>query len=144
MLFDGDNAVNKLCAEGMEMEGKGDLAASLQLFTRAWDMAGNDAEKFIAAHYLARRQADTEGKLYWDAIALAHAQKVPDTSVKGAMPSLHLNIGKCYEDLGKYDLATEHYTQALAYADKLGNDGYGNMIRKGIKKGLERIKDATL
>ncbi|MBS1778762.1 MAG: tetratricopeptide repeat protein [Bacteroidetes bacterium] len=144
MLFDPDNAVNKLCAEGMEMEGKGELTASLQLFTRAWDLAGNDAEKFIAAHYLARRQEDIAGKLYWDTIALTHAQKVTDTSVKGALPSLHLNIGKCYEDLGKYDLASEHYTQALAYANELGNDGYGSMIRKGIKKGIERIKDATL
>ncbi len=144
MLFDPDNAVNKLCAEGMEMEGKGELTASMQLFTQAWDIASNDAEKFIAAHYLARRQEDIAGKLHWDTIALAHAQQVEDKAVKAALPSLYLNTGKDYEDLGRHDLALAHYTQALAYADELGNDGYGSMIRAGIKKGIERISDTTL
>lgn len=144
MLFSADNKVNKLCAEGMEMEGKGDFAASLQLFTAAWDIAANDAEKCIAAHYLARRQPDAAAKLQWDNTALAHALRVTDTAINGVFPSLYLNIGKCHEDLGNRDLALEHYTKALAHINELEDDGYGNMLRRGIEKGIERVSGTIL
>lgn len=137
MLFDPNNHVVKLCAEGISVEGEEDKA--LQLFQKAWNDATNDFEKFIAAHYIARHQKSVTDKLIWDKIALSAALKVNDEAIKVHFPSLHLNIGKCYEDLKDLGKATKNYQLALFYANYLPNDGYGNMIKSGILNGLERI-----
>jgi rifampin ADP-ribosylating transferase len=79
-----------------------------------------------------------EEKLKWDELALHHAMQLKEESRKGSFPSLHLNIAKCHEDLGRKEKARIHYEQAQSYTSYLPNDGYGNMIRAGIQKGLER------
>ena len=55
-----------------------------------------------------------------------------------ALPSLYLNIAKCHEDLQEMDEAMKHYKLAQCFASFLDDDGYGNMIRAGIQKGLGR------
>ena len=56
--MDPDNPVVKLCATGMEAEFDGRLDDSRLLFLQAWQAAQDDYEACIAAHFVARRQAD--------------------------------------------------------------------------------------
>lgn len=140
MQFDPDNNVVKLCAQGMDMEGKGNQEEASNLFLQAWNEATNDFEKFTAAHYVARHQKSVADKLKWDETALQIALKVNDTTIKGAYPSLYLNIAKCYEDLKDFDNARKNYQLALSYSNLLPDSGYGNMIKGGIMNGIERVK----
>lgn len=138
MEFNQDNKIVQLCVTGMELEGQGKLAEASNHFEEAWDIAITDFEKFTAAHYIARHQKSIADKLKWDRTALTYAQNISDESVKIALPSLYLNIGKCYEDLNDLDHAKNNYQAAFSYAAFLADDVYGNMIKAGIEKGLDR------
>ena len=138
MEFDPENAIVKLCAAGMALEGAGNPQGALKHFEQAWTEAANDFEKFIVAHYLARHQHNVADKLQWDQEALAFALKVPEPSMKSHYPSLYLNIAKCYEDLGKSESAKKYYDLAFSFANWLPADGYGQMIKSGILSGIKR------
>ena len=140
MDFDIQNEIVILCSEGMTMEGEGKSAGALALFETAWATASNDFEKSIAAHYVARHQPDTEGKLEWDLIALQHALSCDDTSINQGLASLYLNVAKCYEDLGQQEEAIKNYQLAHQQSHMLPEDGYGIMIKLGIEKALRRLK----
>src|SRR5690606_17217805 len=99
----------KLCAQGMNLEGKGKLKDANRLFLQAWKEATNDFEKFTAAHYVARYQKSVEEKLKWDETALQLAFKIDDDTIKETYPSLYLNIAKCYEDLNDFVNAKKNY-----------------------------------
>jgi tetratricopeptide (TPR) repeat protein len=137
MQFDPDNRVIQLCAEGMNLEVNGKPGDALNMYISAWSMAATDEEKFIAAHYVARQQSSTQDKLDWDKTALTYAFKA--ITYKPHLPSLYLNLAKCYEDLHDYDNALENYKLALSFTSFLSNDGYGSMIKAGINNGLERM-----
>ena len=140
MHFDPNNNVVKLCAQEMSFEGEGKKEEACKISQQAWAEAANDTEKFISAHYVARYQENVADKLYWDKTALNFALKINDQDIKGSYPSLYLNIAKCYEDLNNPDEARDSYRLALSFAYNLPNDGYGKMIKSGIKSGLERVK----
>jgi hypothetical protein len=139
MQFDSDNPVVRLCAQGMEMESDQRPEEAKALFLQAWDEASGDLEKCIAAHYIARHQQSITDKLIWDEIALSFALKIKHAEVSQSLPSLYLNIAKCQEELGDFKSAARNYKTALSYVSDLPDDGYGTMVRAGIKKGLERI-----
>lgn len=139
MQFDPENEIVRLCAQGMEMEGQGRPAEAAGFFREAWEKAAGDFEKFTAAHYVARHQPDVQSKLSWDLQALKHALALNNDAVKGMLPSLYLNVGKCYEELGQKEDARLNYTAALSFIRFLSGDGYGEMIRKGIQSALERV-----
>lgn len=143
MKFDPNNKIVKLCAEGMELEGQGRNNEALKLFQQAWNEATNDFEKFTSAHYVARHQKSIADKLQWDERALQLALTINNETVKGAYPSLYLNIGKCYEDLNDFENATKNYELALSFTYLLSDDGYGNLINGGIMNGIERVKNST-
>src|ERR1700744_527366 len=109
MLIDPENHINKLCAQGMQFEGEGKSEEAAIIFQQAWEDAENNLEKFIAAHYVARHQNSIAEKLIWDETALNLALKIDDEEVKGAYPSLYLNIAKGYEDLQVFAKANENY-----------------------------------
>lgn len=138
MEFTQDNKIVALCVKGMELEGSGQSLEARNLFNEAWNAATTDFEKFTAAHYVARHQQNTADKLLWDKRALQHALLIDDESVKATLPSLYLNIGKCYEDLNDLDKAKNNYQAASSFIDFLPDDGYGNMIKTGIINGLKR------
>lgn len=142
--FDPNNAVVQLCAQGMELEGKGEVEAAAALFLQAWNEATTDFEKFTAAHFVARHQKSVSDKLTWDETALAMALKVNNDTVKGSFPSLYLNIAKCYEDLEDIDNAKKNYDLALSFIHLLPDDGYGTMIRGGIQRGIERLSGGKM
>ena len=143
MEFDADNNVVKLCAQGMDMEGKGKPEEASKLFLQAWNEATNDFEKFTASHYVARHQKSVADKLKWDETALQLALKINNDSAKATFPSLYLNIAKCFEDLNELDNAKKNYELALSFSDSLPDNGYGNMIKGGIKKGIDRVTCKT-
>lgn len=144
MLFDQENNINKLCAQGMQMEGEGRKEQAAQLFRQAWDEAATDLERLTAAHYLARHQPTVADKLKWDVTALDLAKKMETDEVKSLLPSLYLNIAKCHEDLNDVAEAREHYLLAQRYFTFLPDDGYGNMIRSSIVKGIERSTNQSI
>ncbi len=141
MMYDPNSKIVKLCAEGMELEGQGRKNEASKHFEQAWNEASNDFEKFTAAHYLARHQESLTDKLKWDEVALQLALKINDETVYGAYPSLYLNIAKGHEDLKDFDNAKKNYELALSFILRLSDDGYGNLIKRGILNGLERIKN---
>lgn len=140
MQFDPENNINKLCAEGMNLEGEGKPEEASALFQKAWNEATNDVEKFTAAHYVARHQKNVSDKLRWDQLSLNFALSVKDEGMKTIFPSLYLNVAKCYEDLGDFTNAEKCYQSALSFTNSLPDEGYGKMIKSGIRSGLERIE----
>jgi hypothetical protein len=123
MEFDPNNNVIKLCVQGMDMEGKGKPEEASRIFFQAWNEATNDFEKFTAAYYVARHQKDVRDKLKWLETALQFALKINNDTVKGAFPSLYLNIAKCYEDLSDLDNAKKNHELAISFTDKLSDNG---------------------
>lgn len=124
----------------MDMEGKGKLEDAGRLFLQAWNDARNDFEKFTAAHYVARHQKSIEDKLKWDQTALQLALRINNGTIRETYPSLYLNVAKCYEDLNDFVNARSNYQLALSFIDQLPDNGYGYMIKDGIKNGMERVK----
>ena len=140
MQFDNNNVVVKLCAEGMLLEGQGKDNEARDLFNKAWTLATNDFEKFTAAHYVARHQDSVEEKLKWDKQALTHALKLDSDDTSNVLPSLYLNIAKCYEDLNKPIQGQENYQTGLTFFKSDSDDGYSKMIKSGLKAGLARLQ----
>ncbi|QXV66775.1 rRNA adenine methyltransferase [Mucilaginibacter sp. 21P] len=143
MTFDADDPVVKLCAQGMELEGEAKPAQAMALFQEAWNIAVNNVQKFTAAHYLARHQNSVEEKLGWDQTALSYALQIKDESVLAILPSLYLNIAKCHEDLDQFTVALKYYQTAADHLKDLPGSGYGDMIRKGVHAGIERMANLT-
>ena len=139
MYFDPHNNIVKLCAQGMCMEAEGKSNDAAHLFLQAWADSTDDFEKFTAAHYVARHQRTIEDKLKWDQTALHFALQIKDDSIKAHLPSLYLNIAKCYEDLNDFDTARTQYQLALSYSEFLPDDGYGKMIKSGVLHGFQRV-----
>ncbi len=140
MQFDPENNIVILCAQGMQLEGKGKPVEAANQFQQAWNEATTTTEKFIAAHYVARHQPTVADKLKWDETAMDYALKIDNLEIKSAFPSLYLNIAKCYEDMNELDRAYDHYQLAFSFVSFLSDDGYGNMIKSGINKAIERVQ----
>jgi hypothetical protein len=143
MNFDPENKVTQLCAQGMSLEGQGNISEAKRLFLTAWSESATDFEKFISAHYVARHQDLPVEKLKWNMTALNFALKVEEESMKTYYPSLYLNVAKCYEDLNNHELARENYQAALSYSVYLSEDGYGKMVKSGIQAGLQRVQELS-
>lgn len=139
MRLDSDNNIVKLCAQGMNLEGEENGVEALRLFLQAWNESTNDFEKFISAHYIARHQKTVADKLKWDQICLNFALKINDEDVQDAYPSLYLNIARDYEDLNDFENARKNYLKAFSFSKFLPDDGYGEMIKRGISRGIERV-----
>jgi hypothetical protein len=137
--MDPENAIVKLCAAGMDAEGRGDMLEAQRLFTEAWMTAHDDFEACIAAHYVARHQTRAEDRLTWNETALRLAEAVGDKRVEGFLGSLLLNVGRAHEDLGNLADAGRFYGLAADRAAALCSDGYGRMVRKGAAAGLRRL-----
>jgi hypothetical protein len=136
--MDPKNLVVKLCAEGMELEGR-DPAMAKRRFDEAWGLASDDYEACIAAHYVARHQGTPEETLRWNQIALDRARAAAVPQIAGFMPSLHLNLGKALEDCGQLAPARLQYELARASVKHLPEDGYRQFVEGGIERALERV-----
>jgi tetratricopeptide (TPR) repeat protein len=138
--MDPNNPIVVLCVAGMkaEMEGREDDARLL--FQQAWEQSKDDFEGCIAAHYVARHQETAEKILRWNQVSLDRANAIGDERVQGFYPSLYLNMGKAYEDLGNREEAKRYYELAATRMNIVPEGRYGSMVREGVKRGLQRVQ----
>ncbi len=137
--MDPNNPVIKLCAEGMKAESEGRADEARLLFMQAWEESKDNYDACIAAHYVARNQKTPEEILRWNQVSLDRADAVDDERVQGFYPSLYLNMGKAHEDLGNREQAKRHYELAATRMSALPDGRYGDLVREGIKRGLQRV-----
>ena len=123
MEFSPFNNVVKLCLQGMDMEGKDRPEEAIKLFQQGWNEATNDFEKFLAGYYIARLQKTVADKLKWLETTLQFALKTDDDSVNSALPTLYLNIAKCYEDLNDSKKAKENSKLAILFQNNPSDIG---------------------
>ena len=123
MEFDPRNNIVKLCLQGMGMEENGKPEDARRIFLQAWHEATNDFEKFLAAYYVAPHQEDVRDKLKWLETSLQLALKINNESVNGALPSLYLNIAKCYEELSDPVNAKKNHELAISFMNKPSDKG---------------------
>lgn len=139
--MDPSNPVVKFCIAGMEAEGAGHLSEAQALFRKAWAIRRDDLDACIAAHFLARYQADPADALRWNQLALDHADAMgaSDERVQGFYPSLHLNLGWSHEQLDNWDAARTHYELAVSYLEGLPASPYGDVVRRGVAMAQQRM-----
>jgi len=112
--MDTNNPVIQLCLQGAQAEFEHRLEDARLLYQQTWKFHADDYEACIAAHYLARFQETPEDILYWNQVALEHADKVNDERVTEFYPSLYLNLGHSHEILGNQDEAQHFFNLAAA------------------------------
>jgi hypothetical protein len=137
--MDQNNPVVKLCAQGIEAEMKGRRDEARSLYLQAWELRQGDLDACIAAHYLARHQESPAETLRWNELALSHGMRAPADSVRSFFPSLYLNLGKSYEDVGDSSRARELYEQGERCLADVPGDGYGDIVRQGLHTALDRV-----
>lgn len=144
MSIDPENPIVKLCAKGIEEEMSGNIAVAGDLYHQAWEQKTSDFEAAIVAHYIARIQTTTEDVLDWNLKALSHADKVGNESVQAFYPSLYLNIGKAYEDMGDMAKARKNYESGMEKVNLLPDDPLGKMTREALGRRMERVKSKCI
>ncbi len=141
--IDPQNRVVRYCVEGMEKEQEGRHEEALRLFMLAWDHSKDAFERTIAAHYVARHQTTPERALHWNQESLTNADAVGDDRVQGFYPSLYLNMGKSQEDLGNLKDARRFYALAADRMGCLPEGRYGDIVRRGVMNGMQRISNCA-
>ena len=138
--MDPNNPVVKLCAEGIDAEMKGRRDEARTLYLRAWELRQDGIDACIAAHYIARHQDTPAETLRWNELALTHALSASGDSIRAFYPSLYLNLGKSYEDVGDTASARELYEQGERCVNDVPRGGYGDVVRQGLRNALERVR----
>jgi hypothetical protein len=110
--MDLNNPVIQLCLAGTQAEFEGRLDAARAAYRQAWELAQDDYDACVAAHYVARLQSDPAVTLHWNQVALARAEAVGDDRVRSFYPSLYLNLGQSSEVLGNQAEAERFYALA--------------------------------
>lgn len=139
MEIDPNNPVVKLVSKGLEAEMAGQHQDALDLYMQAWDTRKDDYDACMVSHYIARLQETPEDILHWNQESLNYANAVNDERVQTFYPSLYLNMGKSYEDLGNAEKAREYYQLAAGTLQVLPESKYTDMVRHGVEEGLKRI-----
>ncbi|MGY0499759.1 hypothetical protein ACWZHB_14840 [Nocardia sp. FBN12] len=103
--------------------------------------AGDPLHRCALAHYVADTCDDPAEALVWDVRALDAADALTDTrlhdyhagiQVAGFYPSLHLNLADNFRRLGAFPAATRHLDAARECLHTLGDDDYGDTIRRAL------------
>ncbi|MGW0206939.1 hypothetical protein ACWDZ8_14335 [Streptomyces sp. NPDC003233] len=123
----------------------GDREEARSRFLNLWAEIGEDGDplhRCTLAHYLADTQDDPEDELAWDLRALSAAEdRGAPPSVRGLVPSLHLDLAADYVKLGRDDAARSHLRRARDAADVLPDDGYGDGVWAAIGRLELRLGD---
>ncbi len=123
MEFSHNNAIVRLCLQGIAMEKMNKPEEASKLFLQAWNEAVYGFEKFISAYFVARHQQTVSDKLHWLNTALQIALEMNDDSVQSAFPPLYSSIAKCYEDLGDVENAKKNHAFAASCSDAPSDKG---------------------
>lgn len=138
-MIDPQNAVVKLCAQGMQLTQDGDGESAKRLFLEAWQQSNTPFERAIAAHYVAKHQLTSEEIKDWNQKALDNANAVEGDDAKELYPSLYLNLGRSHEDSGSLEEARHCYEQALRLSIHLPDNGYRHLIENSATAGVKRV-----
>jgi tetratricopeptide (TPR) repeat protein len=111
-----DSQVVRLCIQITQAEFAGRLDEARTLAIQAWEAATDDFEACMAAHYVARFQTQPEEIFHWNEIALQRANACERWQVESFYPSLYVNMGYAYEQMGNLVEAEKYY----ALAEELG------------------------
>lgn len=141
--MDPENPVIQLCVRGMQAEAEARPTDAHDLFQQAWEMAGDDYEACVAAHYLARHQPTPAKTLQWNQECLRRAELVADGRVAAFYPSLHLNMARAHGDLGQLDQSHKHFLLAAEYLHTVPHGQYADWLRCGIAEGLRTTTGTT-
>ncbi len=128
--MDTTNPVVQLCSAGTQAEFDARPDDACRLYVAAWEAATDDFGACVAAHYMARCQPDAQARLHWNQIALARAEAVGDERVQPFMPSLFVNLGYSYEELGQHEAAQHYYERAAALGYRHQPDTGQNRLRR--------------
>lgn len=113
-MIDLDNRVVQLCIDGARAEFRGRLDDARALYRQAWDVAQDDYEACIAAHYVARFRATPAAIFHWNQEALRRADAVADSRIEAFYPSLYVSMGYACEQLEDQAEAQRYYALAAA------------------------------
>jgi hypothetical protein len=129
-----------------EQATAGDREGARAAFTALWAEiadSGDALHVVTLAHFAADVQDDPHAELEWDLRALRAVEGLTDErvrrhhdalSVRGFVPSLHLNVAACHVKLGDRALALEHLDAAEAALPDLPAGEYAAMIRGGAAR----------
>ena len=133
---------------GISQSGEKDKAR--KLFEDLLPSLGSDPlHHCIFAHYMADVQIELEKELYWDLKSCEYLEKLTDERLKlfhnslnrkGFYASIYLNIANDYLKLHKFADSMKYVELAEKSSADLDDDGYGNMIRQGIKRAKDRMR----
>ena len=138
-MFDLENPVMRLCAEGMQHDGEPEVAS--RLFMQAWEARKDDFDAAVAAHYVARHQPTPQETLEWNETALRHAEQVVDGRAGALLPSLLLNLGESYRIAGGHRHAEALARRGLGVLDGMPEgDGYNAFVRGGLERLLDQVR----
>lgn len=115
MEFSPFNRVVRLCLQGMEKEEQHKREEAAEIFLQSWQVATNDFEKFLSAHYIARHQNSVSDRLKWLETTLEFAMRIDDHTVKSAFPALYSKLARCYEELNDQNKAKEYDDLATGF-----------------------------
>lgn len=134
--LDPENPVVRLCVAGVQAEQTGEGERAAELYRGAWDARSNDLEASIAAHYMARVQADERARLAWNRTALERAEAAGETTAS-FLPSLLLNLGHSLEALGELVEAEAAYDRALTALEST-EPGLAESLRAPLDRARKR------
>lgn len=138
--IDPENGVVRLCVAGVQAEQAGDGERAAELYRQAWDARGTDLEASMAAHYLARVQADDRARLAWNRTALDHAE-VAGEATATFLPSLLLNLGHSLEMVGELADASAAYDRAERALANL--EPFAESLRAPLDRARRRVAEAV-
>ena len=139
-MIDPTNPVVALCAEGMAREGT--PAEARRLFEQAWVIRRDDYDAAVAAHFIARHQSTPADVLHWNALAVWHAEAVPDGRAAELMASLYLNLGDAHANVGDIAAGAEAVRRAADHLAALPPGGYREFVAMGIRRLAARVGEA--
>lgn len=123
MKFSPQNAIVRLCIQGMRLEEDGHVDEARAMFLRSWNEAIDDHERFLAAYHVSRLEKAAADQLTWLEIALQLASQLDDASVGAAFPHLHLRIAECHERLNDLGTARRHRQLAASFEKEPADRG---------------------
>lgn len=105
----------ELCIEGTQAEYERRIDDARQLYAEAWNVATDDYERCVAAHYVAHLTKEPPERHRWNVLALDHAERSGDERVTAFYGSLYVNLGESHELLGDRERAAHYYALAAEH-----------------------------
>ena len=147
----GDATMTEIIAAIALLQG-GNRSAARRQFEAIWSRIESDPLAFqecVLSHYMADAQDEIADELAWDLRALDAALRCTDAdaqhyqqslSIPSFMPSLHLNLADDYFKLGDFARSRSHLESARTFTGNLGDNGYGQMIHRGIERLAQKLE----